>query len=173
GRVGGEVVVELGELLALDLLDRDLELGVAALELVSAVVVGERDLDGALVAGLGAGQLLLEAGHEPAGAELDELVARLAALEREAVDRAAVVHDDEVVLARRLVDGLEAGGALAQRVELALDGVLVGGRLALADLDALVGAERRGRPDADLDRERERLALGGKVADVELRVADR
>ena len=43
GGVGGEVVVELGQLLALDLVDRDRELGLAARELLGAVVVGERD----------------------------------------------------------------------------------------------------------------------------------
>ena len=66
GGVGGEVVVELGQLLALDLLDRDLELARPAGEVLGAVVVGEGDRDRALVAGLGAAQLVLEAGDEPA-----------------------------------------------------------------------------------------------------------
>ena len=80
--LGGEVVVELGQLLRLDLLDRDGELGLLAGQLLGAVVVGERDVDGALVAGGRARELLLEAGDEPAGAELDHLVAALAAGER-------------------------------------------------------------------------------------------
>jgi hypothetical protein len=42
-----------------------------------------------------------------------------------------------------------------------------------ADLEALVVAQRGLRPDADLDREGQRLPLGGKVAHVELRLADR
>ena len=49
--LGGEVVVELGQLLGLDLLDRDGELGLLAGELLGAVVVGEGDLDRALLAG--------------------------------------------------------------------------------------------------------------------------
>ena len=84
--LGGEVVVELGKLLGLDLLDRDRELGLLAGQLVGRVVLGEGDRDGALVARGGALELLLEAGHEPARAELDHLVAALAAGERLAVD---------------------------------------------------------------------------------------
>ena len=45
--------------------------------------------------------------------------------------------------------------------------------LGLADLEPLVVAELGLRADADLDRELERLALGGRLAHVELRVADR
>ena len=45
-RVDGEVVVELGQLLGLDLLDRDLELRRLARRGSAPVVVGEGDLDG-------------------------------------------------------------------------------------------------------------------------------
>ena len=48
-------------------------------QLAAPVVVGEGHGDRALLAGGGALELLLEAGHEPAGAELDHLVAPLAA----------------------------------------------------------------------------------------------
>src|SRR3954454_23329908 len=173
GGVGGEVVVELGQLLALDLVDGDGELRLAAPELLGAVVLGERDRDRALLARLGPEELRLEAGHEPVGAELDELVARLAARERLAVDRAAEVHDDEVAGGGGLVDGLQARRPLAQRFELALDRLVAGARLAAGDLDALVRAERRLRAHADLDREAERLALAGQVPHVQLRLADR
>ena len=96
--------------LRLDLLDRDGELGLLAGEVLGAVVVGEGDVDRALLAGAGALELLLEAGHEPAGAELDQLVAALAALERLAVDACRRSRSPR---SRRLpagaLDGLERG----------------------------------------------------------------
>src|SRR3954447_14157893 len=73
GGVDGEVVVELGEVLALDLLDRDRELRRPALEVLGAVAVREGHRERALLARLGALELLLEALDEPAAAELDEL----------------------------------------------------------------------------------------------------
>ncbi len=90
----------------------------------------------------------------------------------DAVDRADVVGDDEVALARLALGGLESREVLAQVLELVLDAVLVDGRVATADLKPLVVAERRRRADADLDAERQRLALLGHVAEVELRLAD-
>ena len=105
----GELVVELGQLLGLDLLDGDGELRLLAGQLGRPVVVGERDRDRALVAGRGALELLLEAGHEPAGAELDHLVAALAAGERLAVERAAKSMTTKSPRGRGAVDGLELG----------------------------------------------------------------
>ena len=90
-----------------------------------------------------------------------------------AAERAHVVHDDEVALARGALDGLEPAGALAQPLDLGVDGLVGGGRVALGDLEALVVAERRGRADADLDREGQRLPRGGELAEVELRLAHR
>ena len=52
----------------------------------AAVLVGEASLERALLARGGADQPLLEAGDQAPGAELEELVAALAALERLAVD---------------------------------------------------------------------------------------
>src|SRR6185312_16904666 len=122
GGVGGEVVVEVREVLALDLLDRDRELRLLARQLGCAVVVGEVDGDGALVAGLGARELLLEAGYEASGAELDELVAPLSPGEGLAVDGADVVHDHEVaVRGGGALGGLQARAAFAQRLELGVD----------------------------------------------------
>ena len=63
--VGGEVVVELGQQLGLDLRDRDLEHRRLAAQ-AARIFIGERDLDVALVAGGGADQLLLKSGHQPA-----------------------------------------------------------------------------------------------------------
>ena len=73
----------VGELLALDLLDGDLERRVAPGELLVAVVVGEASASTVRVSpALAPEQALLEAGDQVAGAELDELVAALAARER-------------------------------------------------------------------------------------------
>jgi hypothetical protein len=142
---------------------------------LGGVLVGERQPDLALVARRGALELLLEAGDEPARAELDHLVAARAALEGLVLagERADVVHDDEVALLGGALDGLQASGALAQALDLAVDRGLVDLRLAAADLDALVVAELGRRAHADLDREGQRLALGGQVAEVDARVADR
>ena len=92
----------VGQVLALDLLDRDRELAPPCRPARSRRSRrGSVTVDRALVAGLRAHELLLEAGHEAPGAELDELVAALAAGEGLAVDRADVVHDDEVAARRR------------------------------------------------------------------------
>ena len=99
GGLEREVVVELGQSLLAHLAHLDLELRVLAGEVLGAVLLGEGDLDLALVAGAGAGEAFLEALDEASRAELDELVAALAALEELAVDRALVVHQDEVALA--------------------------------------------------------------------------
>ena len=88
----GEVVVGLGQVLGLDLVDRDRELRLLAGELRSRIVLRERDRDRPLVAGARADELLLESGHEPARAELDQLISPGAALELLSVDAAHVVH---------------------------------------------------------------------------------
>ena len=77
-----------------------------------------------------------------------------------AVDRAEVVHDDEVVLARA-ARRRSPGAPSARAARRARPGRPRRRPPASrrADLDALVVAERRGRPHADLDREGERLAL--------------
>ena len=79
--LGGELVIELGEQLGLDLRDGDLEDRVLLTEIVGvALGEGHRHLAG--VAGRGAGELILEAGDQTSGAQLDQLVAALATLER-------------------------------------------------------------------------------------------
>ena len=133
---------------------------------------GKVTLTLALVAGARADELLLEARDQPVRAELEQVAARLAALERLAVDRADEVEHHEVAVLRLALDGLERRGLLAHALELLVD--LGVGRLGLAaaDLEALVVAELRLRADGDLDREGERRALLGQVGQVELRVAD-
>ena len=65
------------------------------------IVGGKGHVDRALVAGLGADQLILEARDQPARAELDRHVLALAAVERLAADLAVEVDDDEVADAPR------------------------------------------------------------------------
>ena len=168
-----EVVVQLRQALLLDLLHLHGERGVLARELLGRVVVREGELDGALLARGRARELLLEAGDQPAGAELHDLPAALAALEGRPVDRPDVVHDHEVAVARLAFDGLERRERLADALELGLDLLVVDLRLAASHLDALVVAELRRRHHADLDRERERGALLRQVVEIHLRVAHR
>ena len=123
----------------------------------------------------GAQQLLLEARDQPARAELEQLVAALAALERLAVDRARCSRSRR---GRRSRPARSTVSSVANRSRSALElarrsrssSTL---RLAPADLESLVLAELGRRTHADLDRERQRLALGGQVADVEVGLADR
>ena len=140
-------------------------------DVLGAVVLGERRVDGLLLARGDADEALLEAGDEPAGADLDELVAALAARERLAVDRALEVQDHEVAVGGRPVDDLQAREALAHVLQLLLDGLGIGARLAPGDLESAVGAERGAGPHADLEGERERLALLGQLAQVDVGVA--
>ena len=118
-------------------------------------------------------ELLLEAGHEPARAELDHLVAALPAGKGLAVEGAEEVHHHEVAGGRGPLDGLELGAALAHALELGLDRLGRDDGLAAADLEALVLAEPRRRPHADLDREAQRLALAGQLVHVQVGLADR
>src|SRR3954470_21832309 len=134
--LGGEVVVEGRQLLGLDLLDRDGELGLPARQLGGAVVIGEGDRDRALLAGRRALELVLEAGHEAVRAELDHLVAPLPAREGLALERAEEVHDHEVARGGGAVRRLELGAALAQRLDLGVDRLVGDGWLAAADLEA-------------------------------------
>ncbi len=94
--VHGEVLVDLGKLLVLDLLDGHLEGGIRTRQLLAWVVGRKGQLDRAGLPRRGALQALLEAGDQIARAELDELIAPLPALERLARDRAEVVDHDEV-----------------------------------------------------------------------------
>ena len=138
------------------------------------IVLGEGDRDRPLLAGARAHELVLEAGHEPARAELEQLIAPGAALELLAVDAADVVDHDVVARLRGALDGVERRQPVAQPVDLLVDLRIVDMGLAPADLEALVLAELRDRADADLDRELERLPFGGQlVRDIELGLADR
>ena len=91
-----EIVVELGLARDLHALDRHGEDCRGALQLFGRIVVGESHVDLALVADLGADQLLLESRDQLARAQLDLHVAAGAAFERRSVDAAGEVHDDQV-----------------------------------------------------------------------------
>ncbi len=71
------------------------------------------------------------------------------------------------------LDGVESRESLSQTLDLSIDRLLVGGGLAPSHLEALVGAQLGAWTYADLDRERQRSALHGEVADVDVRLADR
>ena len=67
------------------------------------MIVGrERHFHIALLAGLGADQLILEAGNELARAQREIEILALAAVEFHAVDAADEIDHDDVVLLRRL-----------------------------------------------------------------------
>src|SRR4051794_295468 len=167
-----QVVVERRKLLLLDLLHRDRELGLAALEVVGAVIVGKGDGDRALLAGLRARELLLEARDQASRAELDHLVAPLAAGERLAVQRADVVRHHEVAALGGPLDRLELRRAVPELLDLGVDRLVGGLGLAPPDLELLVLPERGLGAHADLDREAQRLALARPVGDVEVRLSD-
>ena len=82
----GELVVDLGLLRRFDQGCRGFELGGLAGELFAGIILRERDLQRAGLAGADADQLLLEAGNELAGADHDLDALAGAAVERRAVD---------------------------------------------------------------------------------------
>ena len=165
--------LELREPLLLDLLDRAVEGRLLAGQRLGLVVLGERHLDLAVVAGGGSLELVLETWDQAPRAELEHEAAGLAALERLPVGLADEVEHHEVALLRGAVDVLERGQGLPQALELRVDLLGVDLRLTPADLDLLVVAELRRGPDADLERELERIALLGEIADLDLGVSDR
>ena len=162
-----------GKALLLDLLDLDLEARLLAGQLLVAVVLGEGDLDRALLARGGSGELLLEALDQPARAELEQVAARLAALEGLVVDVAGEVDHHEVAVGGLALDGLQRRGGLAHPLQLGVH--LVGGdlRLAAPDLDALVVAELGLGPHAHLDGEGQRVPRVGHSLEVDVWIADR
>ena len=139
GYILDEIIVYLGELLGLDLMELDLENSVLALEVLRLILLGELDVDIELVAGVVADDLLLKAGDEVAGAELEVIFLRLAALERLAVAEALEVDDNGVaVLCGTILNGDHAAVALTNAVDLLVDHLVgdLGGEL--LDLDAVI-----------------------------------
>ena len=126
----------LGELLRLDLLDGHRELGVVAREVLGAVVLGERDLrrsrrrrrstplSWSSKPGMSrpAPSSIIWSRPSPPANGL-------------AVDGADVVDGQEVALLGRALDDVEAREPVAQRLDLAVDRLVVGLRLVAADLE--------------------------------------
>ena len=94
----GELVVDDEVARRLHRLDRHIEARGLAGQVLGEVVARERDVDGLLLAGLDADQLVLEARNERVRAEIDRDVGAGAAFEGLAVDLAGEVDDDAVVL---------------------------------------------------------------------------
>ena len=86
--------------------------------------------------------------------------------------RAEIVDHDVIAVLGRALDGLERREAVAQALELLVDrrSSTCGSRRPTSR--PLYSPSLRLRAHADLDRERQRLALGGQLADVELGLAD-
>ena len=120
----GELVVDLGLRGRLDRGRRGLELGRLAGELLAHVVLRERHLQRAGLAGADADQLLLEARDELAGADHDLDALAGAALERLAVDAAVEIDGDAIAglglgaLALRGIAAVGVGDALDRLVDL-------------------------------------------------------
>src|SRR5690606_37813067 len=150
-----------------------LELCVLAGELLRAVVVREGHLDLDLVAGRAARDRLVELSQQVLRAELDREVLALRAVERLAVDRALVVDHDDVTGLRGAVDRVQAAEALAQALDLAVDGFVVDLNLLAPHLEARVPGDLRAGPDPAPEAELQLLALRRELVEVELGVADR
>ena len=175
GGVGGEVVVELRQDFLPHLLDLDFEDGVFAGQFRFArVLLGEGHFDVDLVARGGADQLVLEVVDQLVGAERQQVVVGLAALEGLAVDEALEVDQHRVGLFGGALDRLEPREPLADAVDLGVDDLLVGLFLLAADLEPFVLTELGLRPHPDLELEGQRLALllGGRDH-VDVGIADR
>ena len=124
GGLGGELVVEVGQHLGLDLVDGDLEVQLLLGGLLG--VVGVLGVEGELVAGGGAGELLVELGHDAAGADLVEVGAGHEPVEDLAVLAALDVDGDVVALGGGPLDDLELGELAADALDLVVD-LFVGG----------------------------------------------
>ena len=141
--------------------------GVLRRELGVRVIVGEADLDPALVAGARAEESLVEAWKQASCAQLDELRARLAPLDRHARDLAAVV-DDEVVAGRaRRARPVRAGRAARGPCRAGRRSArrsTAGSRRAASTPRHSASVARR--PHADLEAERVGLALTRQLAEL-------
>ena len=164
GDVLGQLVVHFRKLGLLDALDGDFEGGLLAGQRLN-VVLGEGDDDIALVAGLHANDLLLEAGHERVGAELKVIILGRAAVKLLAIDEAGEVDRDMVAHLRLALNIEQAGVALLDIVHLFVDLALVKRFVVLRDLEALVLAELHFRIHADLKGVDQLFVLGDFLVD--------
>ena len=124
---------------------------------VGVVVLGEGDVQILLLPGLHADHLLLKAGDEGAGAQLQLIVFALAALEGGAVVESLKVNDGGVALLGLALDAYKAGGPLDVGLELVVNVLLGDLDLLLGSGQALVGAQLDLGADGDQRLEGEAL----------------
>ena len=105
------------------------------------VILGEGDVDVLLLAGGHAHHLLLKAGDELAGAQLQVKVLALAALEGHAIVEALEVDVGGVAHLSGPVNGLSGGNVLSHPIQLGLNLLVGDGSLGLLYLKALVLAQ--------------------------------
>ena len=140
GHVLGELVVDGGDLLVLDLVDLHMEHHGLTGQL-GGIVLGECDVDVLLLAGLHAHQLIFKAGDEAAGADLQVEVLTLAAVEGHAVVKALEVDVGGVALLDLALHADQTAVAVGHLVQTVLH-VLVGDvDLSLGGLQALILAQ--------------------------------
>ncbi len=149
-----ELVVERGQHLLLDRLDRDGDIGRLALVLAQQL---RREGDGR--AGLlPADGVVQPVEHRP-GADLVAQPGRLDALELLPVAGGGQVQGHEVVVAGRPVDAGQAGEPLAQPVDLGVDLGVGDLRVVHGDSHAVVVGDGDLGPDVDLGAERQLLVV--------------
>ena len=173
GGVARELVVERARPALAHGVHGELDVGVAAAQLRVRIVGGERQLGRARLAGGHAAQRALDLLEGAARAERHEIADGGGLGDRLAAGADVHVDLDEVAGLGAAVDHDERRGLLAQPLELGVD--LLGG-----DLDVLLDAlelellgQRPVRPQRELGRERERLALARHVLEVDARPVGR
>ena len=117
----GEIIVQLGQLLVLDLMQLDLEGGVLAGQLLSLILLGELDIDIKLLASLVADNLLLEAGDEGAAAQHQRVVLSLAAVEGNAINKALKVDIHGVTVLGLALTGQQTAVAVLHALDLSVN----------------------------------------------------
>ena len=135
-----ELVVRLRDLGLLDLLDLHVEHHSLAGQILH-IVLGEGDVQILLIAHAQANELILKAGHEGAGADLQAVIGALAALEGLAIVKALEVDDSSIAHGDGTLHAHQTSGTLDIGLQLILDvgiGDLVKG---LGSLQALILAQ--------------------------------
>ena len=143
GAVLGQLVVQSGQLLVLDLVQLDLEDSGLAGQLIGLILLGEGDVDVELLAGAVTHDLILEAGDEAAAAQGQVVVLGLAALKGHPVGEALEVDVHDVAVFSGTLAGQLTGVALLHTLELgvhsgllnSMDGFLHGQTVVSAQLD--------------------------------------
>ena len=163
GAVLGQLVVQSGQLLVLDLVQLDLEDGGLAGQLLGLVLLGEGDVDVELIAGGVAHDLVLEAGDEAAAAQGQVVVLRLAALKGHAVGEALEVDVHDVAVLSGALAGQLAGVALLHALELGVHSGLLNSMDRFLNGQTAVSAQLDLGLDGDLDGQGSALVVAGGI----------